>query len=128
MTRTNCPNLVSAVRRLLQYTGTLSSVVLCTANVTPLFVHAGANYMTWALVNRLKENLLGAREEVSAMQRQMAEWESTAAAELAASEAALREARQKLRCLEAQQPLTSGAEHPTPRNYFYISSNFGLWE
>ncbi len=64
--------------------------------------------MACALVNRLKEELREAKAEVSAMQQQMAERESTAAAELAASEAGLREARQKLRHLEAQQPLISG--------------------
>ncbi|BDA49945.1 hypothetical protein COCOBI_15-0730 [Coccomyxa sp. Obi] len=62
-----------------------------------------------ATADRFKKDLMEARAEVSAMQRQMAERESTAAAELAASEAALREARHKLRCLEAQQPLSSGS-------------------
>lgn len=63
-------------------------------------------------VSRFRRDLQEAKAEVSAMQRQMAERESAAAAELAASEAALREARQKLRHLEALQPLASGAERP----------------
>ncbi len=59
---------------------------------------------------RYKRDLHEAEATTKAMQQELSERESMAAAEVAASEAELMEARQQLRTLAVQQPAASGTE------------------